>query len=126
MGDDADETERAGSDVSIAMRLAGWDVESDTGAHLLLAIRCVRYSLPFQDKDFVLIGMLMRLEDGSRLKLNHAHSEVGRALRLADEPADGLVLADRILGNVAVISTQHVYLQNSRLSGSDHLAALHW
>jgi hypothetical protein len=72
----------------------------------------MRHPLPLQHEDFVLIGMVMRLKDSSRLKLNHPHGKVRRTLRLADDPADGLVLANGLLGNIAIISTQHITLQN--------------
>jgi hypothetical protein len=112
MGNNTDETQRTVSDVPIPMRLTGGDVESDTWPHLLLSFQRMHHALPFQDKDLVLVGVLMRLEDGPGLKLNHSHGEVRRALRLADEPADRLVFANRLLGNIAIISAQHVYLQN--------------
>jgi hypothetical protein len=65
----------------------------------------MRHPFPFQHEDLVLIGVLMGLEDGSGLKLDHAQGEVGRALRYADEPADGLVFANGLFGNIAIIST---------------------
>jgi len=102
--DDTDEAEWAFSGISIAVRLTRGDVERNTWPHDVIAVGGLRHPLAFEDEDLVLKGVLMRLEDGSGLELNHAQGEMGRAFRLADNPADGLVLADRLLGNVSIVT----------------------
>jgi hypothetical protein len=112
MRNNADKAQRTVSRVPIAVRLVGWDVQRDAWAHHLLSISGFRYSLTLDYKDLVLIWMLMCLENCPRLELDHSHRKVGGAFGLPDDPSDGFVLAYGLFGNVTIISTQHITLQN--------------
>jgi hypothetical protein len=112
MGNNADEAQRTVSGVPIAVRLARWDVQRDTRAHHFLPIGGFCHSFTLDHEDLVFIRMLMCLENCPALELNHTHSKIGGALGLPDDPSDGLILADGLFGNVAIISTQHIVLQN--------------
>jgi hypothetical protein len=92
--------------------MVGWNIQRDARAHYLFSVGCLRYSLTLDHENLVLIRMLMCLENCARLELNHAHSETGRAFGLPDDPPDGFVLAYGLFGNVTIVSTQHITLQN--------------
>jgi hypothetical protein len=112
MRNNADEAQWTVSRVPIAVRLARWNVERDARAHYLLPIGGFCYPLTLDHENLVFIWMLMCLENCPTLELNHAHGKIGGAFGLPDDPSDGLVLAHGLFGNVTIISTQHITLQN--------------
>ena len=87
VGDQAQELERFVSDVFELMNVVRSDQHDIAGSDRMVSISFVDFTFPFNNENFVFVGMVVQGSEAPRCYFELSHGEIGCPIVAAEQPA---------------------------------------